>query len=301
MVNKKVLGIILVLLFVGGGGLLCIRHASTISEFIVPKDYFFRFDSKSDKDMLNLLVFNLSYDFTNEEGVITFFPSNTPAYIRIYFPSFISDKTTVVDSFKCDTYSYNCKKRMDMKIEKEFIPTPPDSPYFTTLVLSDFNRSFHSFEKIIIKFKMNIKPNGLYIITQSQTTKIQQANYALNFILGDDFQPPYREFIDLIEGVKLYEGEGINEKDIKLEFEGDYHAFRIKTISSEAIFERTFWLGLGASLIGATIALIAQLVLSLFNNKDSKKLKILNKLLDGQIKIKGIEKKKLEIIKNKFR
>ena len=29
-----------------------------------------------------------------------------------------------------------------MEAKKEFGPTPPDSPYFTTLVLSNFSRDF---------------------------------------------------------------------------------------------------------------------------------------------------------------
>lgn len=291
---------ITIIFALGLAGIWSINHASKISEFIYPKDYHFSFDSNSEST-LNLSVFNLTYDFTKEEGVITFFPSSDNLeYLRLRFPSVISNKTTNISFFRCDSYSDKCSRNSNMEneIKKEFIPTPPDSPYFTTLVLSDFSGDFYPYDKITISFESDVKPNGVFIITQGNI-KIQDANYGLNFILGDNFEVPYREFVDLIEGVKFYEES--NERDIKLELEGDYHAFRIKATSRDAIFWRTFWVGLGASLIGSAIVLLSQFILNLRITKKNKKLDILNGILNGQIKVKGIGTKRLKEIKRKFK
>ena len=103
----------------------------------------------------------------------------------------------------------------------------------------------------------------------------------------------------------MYDREGIDERNVRLEFKDNshsdiFHSFRIKTINKRDIFWSTFWLGLGASLIGSTIMFPVQFLLTLFNNKENKKLRILDELLNKQRKIRGIPEKTLEKLKKEF-
>lgn len=299
--NYKIIKFV-VLFFLLFGGIGLVYHASKFSEFIIPKDYIFEFQSYSaDDGTLNMTAFLLTYDFPQEIGNITFFPSNNSLiYLQIRFPSFILDKTTDITFYKCKTYADNCIKSTDIKFDRELIKTPDYSPYFTTLRLSNFSRGFYPYEKVNIKFKTDIKPSGTFIITQHKAN-IKQANYALNFILGNDFEPLYKDFIEPIQGIKIYNREGINERDIKLEFEESFHSFRIKAISKSNIFWSTFLLGLGSSLIGSAIVVFFwEFLPILFNNNKNKKLKILYELLNGQRKIIGIGKRTLEKLKKEF-
>nr|MBI4157104.1 hypothetical protein [Candidatus Woesearchaeota archaeon] len=293
MVRRKLLEIIIILVLVLAG-LLSIYHSSKISEFIPPEIYWFSFDSQSE-GKINLSVFNLTYDFTKGEGTISFFPSNnTLIELRVKFPSFISNKTTDINFFRCKNYADSCRVSTDIKFNKEFEKIPPDSTYSTKIKLYNFSRGFYPYEKVIIKFKSDIKPSGTFIILQSNTD-IKDANYGLNFILGDDFEYTGME---LIQGVKLYDIGGFNERDIKLEFEGDFHSFRIKTTDRNNIFLGTIFLGVGASLIGSAIVLLSQFILGLFYKRETEKLNKLSKVLNGQIKIKGVGEKTLDKIKN---
>lgn len=286
---------IIVFLLVGFVGLWSINHASTITEFIIPRDYLFWLDSQP-KDVLTLKVFNFSYDFTDKGGAISFFPSgNNFEFLRIRFPFFVSNKTTNVIFLRCGSYLDNCTIDKSMEVKEEFIPT--GSPYSTTLKLSKFPKQIYPFEKVVIRFNnTDMTPNGIFVLAH-YNLKIEGGDYALNFIPGDSFEmKPF----NLYEGVKCYENR-CDERDIKLIFEGDYHFFRLTAINRDSIFNRTFWLGLGASLIGSAIIMIIKSILDLFYIEENKKLMILNKLLNDQIKIDGIGKKKVEIIKNKFK
>lgn len=77
MKYKKIVEIVLILLLLICGITLIYYASSKFSGFIIPKTYTFSFESNSG-EILNMTAFQLTYDFAQEKGNITFFPSDNP-------------------------------------------------------------------------------------------------------------------------------------------------------------------------------------------------------------------------------
>lgn len=246
-------------------GILMILRASELSTYIVPKFYDFDISVSVKEDKVsrinNFLIF---YDFTQQKGNISFEINRDQkiSYIRIDFPSFVNHTTTNVKLFKERNYKL---VELDSKgIELNLISNPVGKEAYTTLVIHNINDINLSDTYIIINFKSNIEPNGIFTINHP-TLPIGSNLYALQFNLGDKYECS-GSCINKDFNIDAEEHALSSQKEIKIRLSEDdtktWHRFKIESTKVGNLFLSNLYNGFGISLLASAIILLFEFVIN---------------------------------------
>lgn len=244
------------------GGVGSIGLSSYLTEHLEGNMYNFDFDlmtrdyNYSSNDKIHLHNFVFYYDFSQNKGDISFDLNNknwSLAYIDIEFPSVVDNKTikiyTTKNGIKTDVIA-NIKTRENYREVSEI--------NYTYLEISKFKRTFND-DKFVIEFKSDLQPKGRFGFYNSPRDFLhansKQGN--VNFVLGDDYE---------CTGGCVYNLQYIEETpksfdmNLKLKFkkgeENHCSLFKLNTISRKILFWKSFFLGLGISLMVASLSFI---------------------------------------------
>ena len=154
------------------------------------------------------------------------------------------------------------------------------SPAHTRLTVSNFTRPMDNTERIVVSFKSNMYPNGIFrFFHVNNRINYAHANaHAVNFELGPKYSCHDQCVVDI--GGYMSESENSTTTNIKLQFlnndeNNPQYVNRVK-ITSVPLHQVSFiniplkelLFGLGVSLLSSTIVLFLTL------NRDSKKIKL---------------------------
>lgn len=269
---------ILIVILLGGG--YFIQLSSNLNEYIEGNVYFLEFhlmtqDFNDENQTIHLQNFCVFYDFTKNKGNISFhlYRKNwSLSYINVDFPSSIQDE---------NIYLYSIKNGIKTDIEAKIIIHEDYSNImgndYSNISISDFNRTFYD-EKFVIEFESDLQPSGSFFFIYNNKYNNLMADYKLgnvNFVLGDDYEciDGCVQDLEYIEEIKYS-----SDRNLKLKFidEEDPHnkGFKLNAVNRKIRQWKTIFLGLGISLIVASLNSIFILLYNDGNENDFSYLKM---------------------------
>ena len=259
----------LIMVFIAIFGIYLIYYSSTLSTYITPKPYdFYIQDIKLAEGIPNLNDFLLYYDFLKQGGNISFKlrDDQNLNYITFSLFSFIDNSSTKV-------YVYDASNNQwlnNISLETQFLENPINNPEYTTLTIWNNNSLNLSDKLIVINFKSNIEPNGIFTIYHPKV-RIGSSTYIINFKLGDKYACP-NKCIDKDYSLNVIEDSLSSSEDIKLRIneDKDFHRFKLETINKDNIFWINFHMGFGISLFASAIVLLAQFLGKCLDKRNRK-------------------------------
>lgn len=258
----------IIALAIGGG--VSIIHAAEISEFLSPREYLFRIGTLRG-EQVQVERMELNYDFSKKEGYISFIPHQL-SDIFFTFPAIVSEKNSHVQILACSTFAKDCKELDKLTVNVTYTDESEDNIPKTTLTLHDYSEAFGRLQKIIINFSIDMEPNGEFRLWNTDQVDFVGGRHHFNFVLGNKYGCYSERCVIPITGVTLDDEYAYRNfyRNFKIDFQGGGHGsnrFLMLGLNKGAIFNRTFFLGLGISLISAFIVLSFQFVIGLMKLK----------------------------------
>lgn len=279
------LATLIVICIIGG---YFIQHSSNLNEYLEGKVYYLDFylmtkDFNYENNKIHLKNFCVFFDFTKNKGNISFYLDQknwSLSHIYVDFPSLIQEKNIYLYSIK-----NGIKTDIEAKIEIREDYSNMMGNEYSYIMISDFNRTFRD-EKFIIEFESNLQPSGSFLFFYNNKYNNLMADYKLgnvNFVLGDNYEciDGCVNDLEYIEEIKYS-----SDRNLKLKFNDEEvphnMGFKLNAINRKIKQWKTIFLGLGISLMVASLNSIFILLYEDGNKNDFSFLKM------GCKKIKNI-------------
>lgn len=258
----------ILIIILGIIGIGSIYHSSNLNEYIEGDLYYTEFglmtqDFKptNNNTKIHLLNFCFYYDFTKNKGNISFDLGQqnwSLGWINIKFPSTINDNTLDVYTIKNGN-----KTRLEADIKLEEMRWELSGKNYTDLKISNSNRAFNN-EIFVIEFESNLKPNGNFLFINNSYNFLHSSYNGqgnVNFVLGDNYEC-LGNCISNLENV--VETRYSSDRNLKINFidesdQGD-KKLKINALNSKIKWDKTFYMGLGISLIISSFNLLFMLI-----------------------------------------
>lgn len=255
------LGLLLIL------GVFFIFKATSISEYLPiqqePEHYGINFEGTQVNSTLYLNYFYLKQDFTDNLGAISFVASNPMNISNIFFNF---PENTTNPNFECslsNSTNYYSQDYGNLKPMDCNYTTSDGRNYILTLNKSNFYEN-----RIFIKYKLKLAPNGFYEIYTNQVLYSgRDGSIILN--LGKNYECvgnciwPWQNVeiapVDNIGNVRV-----LNFKD---SFNNKNFVFKITAKSSKIIHMKTFLLSIGISIFVGSILAFLRLIFDYLTKK----------------------------------